>query len=759
MGSQGSGKSTWCKEYQLAHPSFILISQDEQGKEGHVIKFKNALLEGSSIIVDRMNFNNEQRMRYIEPALALGYKIHYKHFYVPYEVAMSRILHREGHPSIKKGDYATCRTALDFYWKNAEIPFRTWQKEGAVEFKTNEWKSPKTWYLSPDKDKRVLIFTDIHSCYNEFLTLLNQVNYNPKEDVLIINGDLFDRGPDAHLVLEFYLRYRPIVVMGNHDQKFVRWLKANKVNVSSLTETISQIQGAGHCITDEQKQELYADMMSFPYIIKVWDNNFITHAGFNPIKHPEDTSREFSLYARHYDIETNTFANPLFGGKETEFWWDTPRRYPDNNLFVGHNVVDKFDIVQNNIYRLDGGACFGLKLRCAILKYGETPTVVEIQSSMPPRALPKAGLALTYSKRFEKYEDLVQKGYLNKKIQGKLILYNYSEKCTFEGFWNDITLNCRGVIYNAETKEVAARPFRKFFNLGEHENKAELGAIPYGMNYRVEDKLDGSMGTLYKDPEDKLYKIATRGSFESEQAVIGTSILQELFSKLSQDQRSAFKSIEEVATPVFEIIYPENRFNDGARLVCDYGTSRKLVLLDVIDKKTGNTWYEFAVDEMAELLGCDKRRVYDLKLEEVVALKATLPLTQEGWVVVFENGLKVKVKGDEYCKMQKILNSISPISIWEKMLDSSDFRLADDYLALIPEEIRPEVVDLQVKLLVNYMKMAKDFKELYHNALKFAYSNHSENHKKGLGLYKQHHTTSELASGFFLAYDSINIEN
>lgn len=758
IGSQGSGKSTWTQDYVQQNPKFVRISQDEHGKDGHLIKYKNALLEGSNIIVDRMNYNYEQRMKYVKPALDAGYTVHYKHFYVPYNEAMSRIMNREGHPSIPKGNYQICRTALDFYWKNAEVPFHSWQREGASEFKTNDWKSPKVWHISPKKDQRVLIFTDIHSCYQELCQLLANVNYRPSSDVLIINGDLFDRGPDSHKVLDFYLKFKPIVIMGNHDQKFVRWLKANKVQVSSLTNTLAQLQGAGFVCSDDQKRELYEDMMSFPYIVKVWDDNYITHAGFNPTRHPEDNGREFCMYARHYDIEKNTFANPLFEETNNQFWWDFPRKYPDYNLFVGHNVVPECKVVgQDNavgrIYRLDAGACFGIKLRCAILEYGKEPQMIEIQSSMPPKAMPKPLAELTYSKRFEKYEAEVEKGYLSKKVQGKLILYNYTEKCTFEKKWDEITLNCRGVIYNAETKECAARPFGKFFNLGELEGRPDLGIIPVGESYRVEDKLDGSMGTLYKDPEDKLYKIATRGSFESEQAKIGTEILQALFAKLTQDQRSAFKAIEEVATPVFEIIYPENRFNDGARLVCDYGTARKLVLLAVIDKKTGKEWYEFSTDEMAELLGCEKRKVYNLTLEELSAMKKTLPVTQEGWVVVFQNGLRVKVKGDEYCKMQKILNSISPLSIWEKMMDEPNFELSAEYLALIPEEISPEVIALQDKLLAKYKQKCIEFMDLYFKAIDFAFDNYPTNHKKGLGLYKQQHTASELASGFFLQYD------
>lgn len=49
----GSGKSSVAKEYE--NDGFVHISQDNQGREGHLELFLKTLKENKSICVDRMN--------------------------------------------------------------------------------------------------------------------------------------------------------------------------------------------------------------------------------------------------------------------------------------------------------------------------------------------------------------------------------------------------------------------------------------------------------------------------------------------------------------------------------------------------------------------------------------------------------------------------------------------------------------------------------------------------------------------------------
>ncbi len=86
-----------------------------------------------------------------------------------------------------------------------------------------------------------------------------------------------------------------------------------------------------------------------------------------------------------------------------------------------------------------------------------------------------------------------------------LWLYNYSQKCQYEKCWNEITLQCRGLILDSDFK-IVARPFGKFFNLEEH-TPDQIPALPFD----VFDKMDGSLAITYWI--DDIPHIATRGSY------------------------------------------------------------------------------------------------------------------------------------------------------------------------------------------------------------------------------------------------------
>jgi len=66
------------------------------------------------------------------------------------------------------------------------------------------------------------VVSDIHGCAQTFRRLLNDIGLERTEDVLIVNGDLIDRGPDSKGVIEAILQMqrdgfniRPI--RGNHE--------------------------------------------------------------------------------------------------------------------------------------------------------------------------------------------------------------------------------------------------------------------------------------------------------------------------------------------------------------------------------------------------------------------------------------------------------------------------------------------------------------------------------------------------------------
>lgn len=70
------------------------------------------------------------------------------------------------------------------------------------------------------KDRRILVISDIHGGYDLFKTLLEKVNYTTN-DYLFILGDLIEKGPNSlktlRYIIELYKKGNVYVIMGNND--------------------------------------------------------------------------------------------------------------------------------------------------------------------------------------------------------------------------------------------------------------------------------------------------------------------------------------------------------------------------------------------------------------------------------------------------------------------------------------------------------------------------------------------------------------
>lgn len=116
VGPPGSGKSTYAAVNLTLNTSYI--NQDSQGKVGHADKFAEAIQDRANIIVDRMNFNKEQRKRYITVAKANGYETEIIVFHESYQTCLNRCEARKDHLTVK--DKPTAIKVLDFFFSNYE---------------------------------------------------------------------------------------------------------------------------------------------------------------------------------------------------------------------------------------------------------------------------------------------------------------------------------------------------------------------------------------------------------------------------------------------------------------------------------------------------------------------------------------------------------------------------------------------------------------------------------------------------------------
>jgi RNA ligase len=251
---------------------------------------------------------------------------------------------------------------------------------------------------------------------------------------------------------------------------------------------------------------------------------------------------------------------------------------------------------------------------------------------------------------------------------GGLAILNYTRTCQYAGLWDEVTLACRGLIVDTRRWDVAAWPFAKFFNLDERP-ETTLPTLPPGP-FAVFEKVDGSLGILYRAADGPA--LASRGSFTSDQAVRGTQLLRTL---------PHHRDIPERLTLLFEIIYPENKS------VIKYDFAG-LVLLAAFDRATGTElpWPEVAA--WAARLGCRTPQVHSFgTLAEVVESRARLPADLEGYVLHFANGLRVKLKGDAYLTLHRLVWGLSQ----KRVLEALKAGTYGELLQELPEEFHDEV--------------------------------------------------------------------
>lgn len=271
---------------------------------------------------------------------------------------------------------------------------------------------------------------------------------------------------------------------------------------------------------------------------------------------------------------------------------------------------------------------------------------------------------------------LVEQNYLTMRAhpQTDLLIWNYTQRAQYDRYWTQETLLCRGLITRRDGT-IVARPFPKFFNLEEYQ-----GALPIE-DFEVTEKMDGSLGILYWIGDAPA--IATRGSFESEQAVKGTKMLRGRYAAYPFDKRYTY---------LFEIIYPENR------IVVDYGAMEDLILLAVIETATGN---ELSLNELGETPFPTVRR-YD-GVTDLAELRRIEEQNKEGFVVRFpSSGLRLKLKYAEYARLHRLLTQVNARTIWKCLAIGAAL---DELLDRAPDEFYGWVRATEATLLSDYARI------------------------------------------------------
>lgn len=259
---------------------------------------------------------------------------------------------------------------------------------------------------------------------------------------------------------------------------------------------------------------------------------------------------------------------------------------------------------------------------------------------------------------------------------GHYVLFNYRPEVEFKNLWNDVNIWCRGIVYDIHTKEIAAVPFRKFWNVGQKPETSEESLSALGKPV-VMSKEDGSLGILFWNRYARNWQVCTRGSFTSDQAIWATAWIRAQIVLTT-----VFLTVGE--THLFEIVYPENK------IVSNYGEFAGLIYLNTVvwNDNDNSCYYSFG-GERNQILRhifdyCHAVKFYDFdSFSKSRELLATFTKDQEGFVLLYPNGLMAKMKGAEYLRVHKIRSTLTIAAVAALIKATGNFQEA---LSQLPDE-------------------------------------------------------------------------
>lgn len=277
-----------------------------------------------------------------------------------------------------------------------------------------------------------------------------------------------------------------------------------------------------------------------------------------------------------------------------------------------------------------------------------------------------------------------------------LRILHYLEEAHREKTWTNFSRRCRGLIVDLKNKKILAYPFDKFFNMDEMP-ETHYDTLREKRNFEVSEKLDGSMGIFYFDKESGEFRIATKGSLDSEQAQWANNhVPAQLCSQW----------VTENYTLVFEII--SNKY----RIVIDYkkkGYDEGLYLVGVRHLKSENMLTYNEVRAFAQEYNLNVTNVYQFThLDHVIDQCKNMDYNNEGYVLNFD-GLRVKIKSLDYLKVHRFLSRLTGKNILEALAIGDE----KDIINLAPEEyleeIKSTISSYKAKALSDIESLCKEF--------------------------------------------------
>lgn len=267
---------------------------------------------------------------------------------------------------------------------------------------------------------------------------------------------------------------------------------------------------------------------------------------------------------------------------------------------------------------------------------------------------------------------------------------------------------CRGIAFDANTGNIIARPFHKFFNMDERPETSNIDFI--NVPHIILEKLDGSMVfPLYLSNGTRL---ATKGG------ITDVSMKAERFIADKKHYQDFIGTCNLMGyTPIFEYVAPDNQ------IVIRYDEPQ-LILLAMRAMYSGA--YHNIHSKIGEFDSFRSgipivKKVFDNDsiMNDNLLHKIRSFDTSEGVVVTFANGHRIKIKADLYVKLHRYIDITRSERLFVNSLLSEEF---DDLYANADRLLKDKIDIWKTTYLINEKENAESIFNTYFSDNQFAFN-------------------------------------
>lgn len=299
-----------------------------------------------------------------------------------------------------------------------------------------------------------------------------------------------------------------------------------------------------------------------------------------------------------------------------------------------------------------------------------------------------------------------------------------------------IRRECRGLIFD-KNGVLISRPLHKFFNIGERQETMPE-KVDLSQPHVILEKLDGSM--VRPIPMDKAYRLGTK------MGITDVSMQAELWLTTHRNYNQYIRwCIGHNVTPIFEWCSRKQR------IVIDYPEDR-LVLIAVRYNHSGEYKPYHMLQTDAANYQLDLVKTYPGTVPNMEHLmQETHDMQgQEGWVIRFDDGHMLKLKGKTYVSIHRAKDQIlRENGVLDLILDEK----LDDVKAFLPDDDRHRLEEFEAKFYKGVNWTASEW-AVENRMIRSVYGND----RKKFAIEKAPHLDPHFRGHVFKAWDDADYD-